>query len=609
MKIIKKLIIIISFITLFSGTFYAFASRYLFDYDFWWHISTGRYIVETKTIPETDPFNYPSELAENKNLFPEREKLILKQYWLAQIFMYLIYSSFGPQGIILLRAILLTGLLLLVFYRLRKWDVSFYICFTLLVFLFMTAIRHIGERPVLFTILFTPLTFILLESFKEKHKKSLFFLPLLMLLWSNIHGGFIIGIIVIIVFMIGEGLKIILKKSPLERREILLFYVLTTLAVGFSYINPTGWDAFSIALSPEYKFMEEGIQEYASLFYLYKEKLAPVNYGTVSLLILSPIVLIFRNIRMDITHILLVSGFFVMALQSGRYDIYYAAIAAMVLGKETNTLLQNLFKKRFSEKTYSRLQAAFNIATLLSAIIFFTGFSNFTGLKFDIATGYSVPKAAVDFIEKNKIDGKIFNDGAFGGYITWRLYPGKKTFADTRWLNYTTKLELYWVLNCMESVKGHKLEKGKSPLWERILDHYDANIIITEIFDVYGQVVNMVLTLADSERWVPVFSDSISVVFIKNSDQNRDIIAKFRQTKENIFNMVIYKACIYAKSDKENPKYLLSIARAFHKMGSLQEARTAYQYALARSPNKEPLQKKIEEIEAELTGQKKNERD
>lgn len=608
MKIQEKILIAASFIAVFYGIFYHLASLDLFDCDFWWHISTGRYIVETHSIPASDPFSFTSEMPENKNLFPQRENFILKQYWLAQVLFYLIYDLSGPKGMILLRALMLSGMLLLVLYRLRKWDVSFYVSFISVFLLFMLAARHIGERPVLFTILFTPLTFIILEGFKNRQKKLIFFLPPLMLLWANLHGGFIIGILIILVFMAGEGLKIILKQVRYARNEMVLFYTATILALFLSYINPSGWDAFSIALSPEYKFMEEGIQEYASLFYVYKERVYPINYGIVVFLCLFPVILIARNKKMDITHILLLSGFFIMALRTGRYDIYYAIMASMILGRETDLLLKDLFKKRLPEKIRTKMIFAFGVLTFLSAILFVVGSTKIEALKFGLATGFSVPKAAVDFIEENKIEGRILNEAGLGGYITWRLYPWKKTFIDTRWLNYTTKSEMSWFLLSRESLKSHKIAKGKMPLWERLLEHYDINIIFTGLFDVYGQLVPAVLTLTEGEKWVPVYVDTISIVFVKNITRNHDIITKYKRTKEYIYSLILAKACISSQISNENPRYLLSIAQTFHKMGRLKESVTAYEYALARSPHKEEVRNEIKKIEDELREKTKNER-
>src|SRR4030042_2631385 len=104
----KKPLIILSFVILISSFFYVFISVKLFDSDFWWHISTGRYIIETGSIPDKDPFSYTASLEENKNLLPERENFILKQYWLGQVIFYLIYNYAGPKGIVILRASFLT---------------------------------------------------------------------------------------------------------------------------------------------------------------------------------------------------------------------------------------------------------------------------------------------------------------------------------------------------------------------------------------------------------------------------------------------------------------------------------------------------------------------
>jgi hypothetical protein len=78
----------------------------------------------------------------------------------------------------------------------------------------------VGERPVLVTIFFTALTFFILEDFKVKKDKRIFLLLPLMVLWANLHGAFIIGILIITVFMFAEGLKIFLKKAAYFHQSI-----------------------------------------------------------------------------------------------------------------------------------------------------------------------------------------------------------------------------------------------------------------------------------------------------------------------------------------------------------------------------------------------------
>ncbi|HDH51207.1 MAG TPA: hypothetical protein ENH31_00990, partial [Nitrospirae bacterium] len=198
---VSVLAAVLLFLLLFSVFAYSYLSLDLWDYDFWWHISTGRLIVETGSLPDADPFSFVSTLQENENLRPKWENFVLKQYWLCQILFYFIFIKAGPAGIIILRTALLLLTILVVLWQLRRWGVSFYICFVLVFLLFLVTTQFTGERPVLFSILFTPVVFIMLEDFKHRRGKLLYLLPPLMLLWANIHGGFIIGNIMIMVYM------------------------------------------------------------------------------------------------------------------------------------------------------------------------------------------------------------------------------------------------------------------------------------------------------------------------------------------------------------------------------------------------------------------------
>lgn len=593
------LIIIFAFVILLSTFLYVYLSVSLFDSDFWWHIATGKYIVETGTIPDRDPFSFTANREENRNLLPERENFLLKQYWLGQTIFYLIFDLFGPKGIIALRALILFMALLLVLWRLTRLKVSFYIIFVFIFFVYLDLARFTGERPVLFTILFTVLTFIILEEFKQNKTKIILLLIPLMLLWANLHGGFIIGVVIIGINMIFEGIKIILKKADYTKQEISLFYIVTILALGASYINPTGWEAFSIAISPKYKFLETGIQEYQSPFVLYFNKLSSIDYGYVLLVVLFPVILLLRNRKIDVTNVVLLAGLFIMAVKSGRYTIYYVSIAAIVLGKETDILVRQLFT-RISEKTFTKIHTAFAVLALISSLIFFVGVFKFQWLQMDVARGSFVPEKTVDFIEENKLEGNMLNTATYGGYIAWRLYPWKKTFIDTRWLNYTVQQEFAWIANTVESLSGKELTKGKKPLWKRLLKNYDINFVVIETLDVYGNVPKLLLTLTEDDDWAPVYAEPMAFVFIRNIPENSTIIKKFRLQKDQVYNTVIIVAAQMAIYKQSNPKYLTTLGKTFYSMGRLNDALTAYEYALQRFPKEQYAHDMIARIKSEL---------
>ena len=198
----------------------------------------------------------------------------------------------------------------------------------------------------------------------------------------------------------------------------------------------------------------------------------------------------------------------------------------------------------------------------------------------------------------------MFNSHPYGGYLAWRLYPWKKTFIDTRWLNYTLQSEYAWITGAVESVSEKTISAQKTPLWKRLLDHYKINFIILDTLDVYGTVPKLLLALARDKDWVPIYCEPIAVIFIKNIPENNSIIEKFRRQKEDIYNTVISLASYTAIFQRENPKYLITLGKTFYEMGRLHDALTAYQYAYKRFPKEQGLKEKIAQVESEIEKEK-----
>ena len=596
---------IFSIIILFAAFILSYLSFSLWDYDFWWHIATGGYIVSTGSLPDKDPFSYTSSLEENRNPFPEWENFILKQYWFSQIIFYLIYDNTGPAGIIILRALLLTMTLIMVIWRLQRWHVSFPVSFIFIFILFSTTLITTGERPVLITILFTAVVLFLLEDFKDSKTRRIFLLAPLMLLWSNMHGGFVIGAGIIIVYMLGEGINIFLKRSAHTKKEMFLFYGAAALAIVASFVNPTGWDALFIAINIPFKYqaIHQGVQEYISPYDFYRYKMYPLLFEYIFLALLFPIVLVLRNKKMDLTHIMLLSVFAIASISASRFIIYYVIAGTMILGREADILITSLLRKKLSAVNYKKIIIGLTIASLFSAGFYFAG--NIVRYKypsFKIASSYSIPVEAVNFIDKNKLSGNMLNDYAYGGYIAWRLYPYYKTFVDTRALNISVRLEYEWISNAVEKIDpiDNVTSAPAKPLWELLLNHYNINYVILSLIDRISQVPPLVFKLTESDNWVLVYSDHMSVIFVKNTDQNKDIIRKNPIPKERIYNMIIYLSAGHALDNKINPRSLISVGETFYKMGRLEDSLKAYKYALDRMPGDAAIKERIRQIESEL---------
>jgi hypothetical protein len=168
-------------------TFFGYFAVRVWDIDFWWHIAAGRNILENGAIPSTDPFG----VYDADNVYGQT---ILKSQWLGQVMLYSVFRWFDLDGIIYLRAGVLTLCLAIVYWRCRLAGTASLYGLAISALAGMAILQHTGERPQLFSFLYASLIFLLLDGFIRSGKRwLLYFIPLLMLLWSNTHGGAVLG--------------------------------------------------------------------------------------------------------------------------------------------------------------------------------------------------------------------------------------------------------------------------------------------------------------------------------------------------------------------------------------------------------------------------------
>jgi len=168
-------------------TFFGYFAVQVWDIDFWWHIAAGKYIIENGTIPSADPFG----VYDANNVWGQT---ILKSQWLGQVMLYSVYRWFDIDGIIFLRAGLLTLCLATVYLRCRLAGTAGLYALGITALAGMAILHHGGERPQLFSFVYFALIFLLLDGYTRSGKHWLLFsIPLVMLLWSNTHGGAVLG--------------------------------------------------------------------------------------------------------------------------------------------------------------------------------------------------------------------------------------------------------------------------------------------------------------------------------------------------------------------------------------------------------------------------------
>src|SRR3989344_3851341 len=190
------------------------------------HILLGKIIVQTRVIPNTNLLSYT---------YPDYQ--FINHHWLSEVVFYGFSQLVGLSGLLLFTSFVATGAFALVAFTSMK---KFGIVPTLFVSAFYLPIlfERTDLRPEIFSFLFVTLFVTILFQNKEQPTRWLYVLIPLLLLWVNMHIYFLIGVLLIGLFLIDEGIAYIQKKSPNKR----FFPLLITFCVSLfaTLCNPYG---------------------------------------------------------------------------------------------------------------------------------------------------------------------------------------------------------------------------------------------------------------------------------------------------------------------------------------------------------------------------------
>jgi len=227
----KKRIWNLSLIFLFLLIFFL-SLRKIMDLDIGFHLRGGEWMLENKSFHRKDVFTYTV----NQNEY-------IAMYWLYQILIFLTYKLFGYVGINFLNSILIIILFFLIYLKMKINKIPPFI-YEPLIFLitFIMEIRF-SVRPEIFTYIFISSFLIILDEYFYKNKDFLFLIPFLQILWVNMHGLFIIGLILITIYF----LSFCFHKKTFDSH----FFKYVFSSYLFSFLNPYNIKGF---LFPFYLF-------------------------------------------------------------------------------------------------------------------------------------------------------------------------------------------------------------------------------------------------------------------------------------------------------------------------------------------------------------------
>lgn len=493
----------IIFVSLFLYLSFSAGKVLLRDADTGYHIRAGEYIINTLSIPKHDIFSFltppPAWTAHE---------------WLSEVIMAIIHKAFGLTGVVIFFSLLIALVYYLLFKIIRIERGNIIIAIFIVLLVLAASQIHWLARPHIFSLLFFLIWYYLMDAYEYKQRNYLYLLPPMMVVWVNLHGGFLAGFMLLSIYLFGNIVKFLISKDSEKavfQKKAMMLGLTTLVCVVASLINPYG---YHILLFPFKLVSNTFIMDHISEFLSPNFHTPIVKVFEILLLLLLAVFAISKR-RLNIIEVLMVLVFTHMSLYSARYIPIFCIVVAPILMRKTQHMLDdthgkliplinrksaNISEIDISSRGFLWPAAAVFIVLVLTV----NGNINF---KFDVKTK---PVAAVAFFEKEGIQGNMFDNDEFGDYIIYAVWPKYKVFFDGR-------SDMYGVDRLKEYIKVATVKPG----WEEILKKYNISWII------YNANSSLSLFLMERDDWKLIYADNVANIFVKDIPENRHLIEKY----------------------------------------------------------------------------------
>lgn len=392
-------------------------------------------------------------------------------------------------------------------------------------------------RPEVFGYLFFSLIVYMLITYPN-NKKLMYFLPLIMLVWINIHITFVFGIFLILLLLI----KTLFSKEKYPYIFILIFSLFILI------INPHGLKG---VMYPFNIFQNYGytIVENQNTFYLSKMIFDPLlKY----LFLISPVViisLIILTIVNQLTAALILLTFFCLTIFQFRHLPFFVLAAIPAFSISFDKIMRLILQKYPVMVSLKQLAIGILLLTLFLMSAFFI--SNKYYLIFDtdkqFGLGFrSVQEKAVEFVYENKLSGNIFNNFDIGGYFIYKFHPKYKVFIDNRPEAYPVDFinDVYKKLQVDQLVQ------------DKVFEQYKIKTVFFNYNDQTEWGKAFVARILKDHNWRLIYLDP--EVFIATIDdnftdirENKKIFRELINTENNYLNLLNLSKFFYFLEDRQ----------------------------------------------------------
>jgi len=447
--------------------------RNLADPDLWWHLRNAQYLLTTGHLPVVDSYSYTAPGA-----------AVLPFEWLSEIFFYLAYKWAGLPAVFVLVFLICTAIVLGIFRLsyLASHDVKN--AFLVTVGGAVLAAISIGARTLLFGWLYLVALLLILEAVRRDGWKWLWLMPPLFCLWVNSHGSWPMGIVLFGIFVAAglvEGCWGQVYATRWSAQQLRKLLITAGASVAALFVNPFGYHLvifpFKVMFGPGSSGLGN-IQEFSSVDF-------QTPWGKVMMALILGVLLValFSRERWRLDEV----AFIMLALYYSLAYIRFIFLAGI--------LAPPIFAKRlklmgpYDRSSDRRLRNAVALAILFCLFIVSVPRPS----SFQNPVKY--PEGAVAYMKNNGIQGRVFHEWVWGGYLIWHT-PELKVFIDGRGEPYGSTGVFKDYLSAVSN---------QNP--QAVLDKYQVEYVLMPSDSPLAKF------LESSPRWTVRYSDETSVLF------------------------------------------------------------------------------------------------
>lgn len=456
---------------------FGFSVRRIAEPDIWWHMRNAAYLFQHHAFPRIDTYSFGATGSPWLNF-----------EWLSEIPFFLAFKAGGLRGILAVYFAVLVLIYSGIYYRGCHAGAD---CKDATVVTFLAILLgavSFGPRTLLFGWLCMVGLLIVLDHF-QRTSNGLWLLPPLFALWINLHGSWIFGIVVLVIVIAsglveGEwGLVVARRWSALQLKKLLLAL---TACLAALFVNPFG---YKLVLYPfDLLFRQQAtmksLEEWQSVDFA-------TGNGKLALIVIFALLAaaLFSRRRWRLDEVILMAFALWAALSHARFLFFAGIIMVPILAPRLH-----LFAPYDRERDKCWLNAAF-MAALIGWLIF--SFPSSAQLQRQVSEEY--PTAALRFMQRQHVNGAVFNNFEWGGYIEWNA-PEFKPFIDGR-------TDIFVYNGTMEDYL--KAVAIQTPL--EIMDKYKIDYVLLAPTQPLGYVLEY------SPAWRMIYEDKVAKLYQRST--------------------------------------------------------------------------------------------